>query len=693
MTTWDPDGSGPFEEVFVVGGGQIQVAGIQVVSNVFSWNGNYWAPLGTPGWTVRSLGVFEDKLIAGGTTGNVKRWSGAIWQDLGTPFGDLVRTLCVFNNELYAGGYFTPSGNPSGVKRWTGTSWVSVGGNFNGTVAKLFVYKGELLVAGGFTGGISRWTGSTWQLIGGGMSGGVGHLLEHEGDLIAAGGFLNAGGAPASRVARWDGVAWQPMGAGFDSIVSAMTTWQGKLVGVDSGSPMQIKYWDNIGWQQMPSSLANTIIGSPAAFGIATFKNDLFIAGRFNIPGWNIARYNEAENRWKRVGRGMNEYVYTAAQHGGDLYLGGRFITAGAVDAARVVRFDGVDHHPLGSGVDNWVFAILPFRDDVIVGGYFSTAGGIPVNGIARWNKKTGWSDMAGGLGGAPGALPPSAFALAIYEDDLIVGGNFTTAGGVPANFIARWDGANWHPVGSGMGGNSSPTIATLTVHNGELIAGGFFTAAGGEPANRIARWNGTQWSALAGGMNGGVLALCTHNGELFAGGGFNEADGNARHGLARWTGTTWAGMNTGSPSIVYALASYDGDLIVGGYMQNHAWSPNFSDQIARWRNGTWSLMGTGVEPDIARALTIYKNELIVGGQFIKAGGKAAGYWARWRPECPRGDMDCDQAVNEAYIATFVSVLLAPAAATDCQRYLADVTADGDVNGADVSAFVAALKM
>lgn len=72
-----------------------------------------------------------------------------------------------------------------------------------------------------------------------------------------------------------------------------------------------------------------------------------------------------------------------------------------------------------------------------------------------------------------------------------------------------------------------------------DLLGGGNFTTAGGVPANRIARWNGSQWSALAGGMNDGVLSLCTQNGELFAGGAFTEADGNFRYGLARWTGTT----------------------------------------------------------------------------------------------------------------------------------------------------------
>ena len=43
--------------------------------------------------------------------------------------------------------------------------------------------------------------------------------------------------------------------------------------------------------------------------------------------------------------------------------------------------------------------------------------------------------------------------ALTVYNGELIVGGSFVETGGVPANSIARWDGSNWHAMGSGMNG------------------------------------------------------------------------------------------------------------------------------------------------------------------------------------------------------------------------------------------------
>jgi hypothetical protein len=50
-------------------------------------------------------------------------------------------------------------------------------------------------------------------------------------------------------------------------------------------------------------------------------------------------------------------------------------------------------------------------------------------------------------------------------------------------------------------------------LHNGELIAGGVFTTAGGMGANYVARWNGSIWQPLGGGMSSSVSALTVYNG------------------------------------------------------------------------------------------------------------------------------------------------------------------------------------
>src|SRR6266403_5079889 len=79
---------------------------------------------------------------------------------------------------------------------------------------------------------------------------------------------------------------------------------------------------------------------------------------------------------------------------------------------------------------------------------------------------------------------------------------------------------ANWTTVGSGM----SNGVLALAVSGGDLYAGGAFTNAGGVAANYIAKWDGSSWSALGSGMNGVVRALAVSGSNLYAGGDFTMA-------------------------------------------------------------------------------------------------------------------------------------------------------------------------
>ena len=58
-----------------------------------------------------------------------------------------------------------------------------------------------------------------------------------------------------------------------------------------------------------------------------------------------------------------------------------------------------------------------------------------------------------------------------------------------------------------------------------DLIAAGAFTTAGGVTAKRIARWDGTSWQPL-GPINNTVICLSIYNGALIAGGGTDDSEG-----------------------------------------------------------------------------------------------------------------------------------------------------------------------
>ena len=64
------------------------------------------------------------------------------------------------------------------------------------------------------------------------------------------------------------------------------------------------------------------------------------------------------------------------------------------------------------------------------------------------------------------------------------MGGLFETAGGVSANYIAKWNGSSWSALGSGVDG----TVYALAVSVSDLYAGGRFTTAGGKVSAYIAK-------------------------------------------------------------------------------------------------------------------------------------------------------------------------------------------------------------
>ena len=231
------------------------------------------------------------------------------------------------------------------------------------------------------------------------------------------------------------------------------------------------------------------------------------------------------------------------------VYAGGAFVTAGAVGARRIAKWDGSSWAPLGSGMSSSVQALTVFDDGsgsgpaLYAGGFFTSAGGVSANGIATWDGSS-WSALGSGVTGG-------VSALTVFDDGtgggpaLYTGGLFTSAGGVSASGIAKWDGSSWSALGSGL---KRTTVIALSIFDDgsgsgpALYAGGGFATAGGVSANRIAKWDGSRWSALGSGMNSNVAAMTVFddgsgNGPaLYAGGGFTVSPAGDSF-VARWQG------------------------------------------------------------------------------------------------------------------------------------------------------------
>jgi hypothetical protein len=272
-----------------------------------------------------------------------------------------------------------------------------------------------------------------------------------------------------------------------------------------------------------------------------------------------------------------------------------------------------------------------PINNVLYAGGVFTDADGIPVSGIAKWNGVS-WSPI--GMGILSGL---SINSMVMKDGELIVGGTFTDISGTLANNIAKWDGSMWLPLGSGLSYTGATTVSTLCVYDNELYAGGTFTNSSVTTVNYIAKWDGSNWQPVGGGTDGKVLSLCVFDNKLYAGGTFTQAGGVPVSNIAVWDGTSWADVGGGvsytGATTVSTMQVYDTTLYVGGTFDNAGGSPVMN--IAKWDGTGWSDVGGGVQYTGATtvstlAMTVFQNELVVGGVFDIAGSIASPYISKW---------------------------------------------------------------
>lgn len=265
---------------------------------------------------------------------------------------------------------------------------------------------------------------------------------------------------------------------------------------------------------------------------------------------------------------------------------------------------------------------------NLYVGGSFSAIGGMAANHIARWNGSQ-WSPLGSGTDGVVRAL------VLDEQGNLYAGGSFRKAGGVPAKGIARWNGSQWSALGSGV----NDTVYALAVDDrGNLYAGGYFTSAGGVEANCIAKWNGGRWSALGEGLSGRndpqlppiVTALAVdRNGNLYAGGSFTTADRIHAANIAKWNGIKWSALGTGMNSIVLSLTfDRNENLYAGGWFTSAG--EVAARYIAKWNGIYWSDLESGMNAGVISLSVDESGNLYAGGCFTTAGGLVANHVAKW---------------------------------------------------------------
>ncbi|HMN41577.1 MAG TPA: GC-type dockerin domain-anchored protein [Phycisphaerales bacterium] len=482
----------------------------------------------------------------------IARWNPATstWSALGAGITGQSRRvnalLTLPGGDFLAAGDFGSAGaSPaSNIARWTDSagSWSPVAGGTNGPVTALASTPsgpsaGEVIVGGGFslaagtsasTPGVLpvaniaklRPSPAIWSALGSAISGPVNAIAvlpagpagaAANGDLIVAGSFLRAGPIAASNVARWNPThgEWASLGSGLNATASAAVALPtgdaivgGQFTTAGGVAANRIARWNASAsaWSALGPGITGPAVGA-RVLALAALPNGTIVAGGgFTNAGAalaiDIAMFDPTSSTWSAMGSGLDNLVYAlAALPGGDAIAGGAFSASGSIQLSGIARWNATSRtwSPLGPGVNGTVYAltVVPSSSGtrVIVAGAFSTAGGVSANSIASWNADTGaWSPL-GAFGGGVEPTISSVAAIPAFPADLVVGGTFLSASGVPAQRVARWNSTarTWSPLGSGATGGSVNAVAAIL--RGDILIGGGFTSAGGTPASSFARW------------------------------------------------------------------------------------------------------------------------------------------------------------------------------------------------------------
>ncbi len=130
-----------------------------------------------------------------------------------------------------------------------------------------------------------------------------------------------------------------------------------------------------------------------------------------------------------------------------------------------------------------------------VVTGYFNQYSGISANGIVRLNPDGSYDhSFQTGTGSQVGSNPASVNALAIKNDTLYIGGNFTSFNGMAIGRFVRIlpDGTTDTAFAQSIGttGFSSTVTSILPLENNRILVGGVFTSYKGLSQRRLCLLN-----------------------------------------------------------------------------------------------------------------------------------------------------------------------------------------------------------
>lgn len=230
-----------------------------------------------------------------------------VWSFLG-PFNHSISSFEIFNNELYACGWFSSvNGQPiASLAKYNGTSWIAVPGFSNAiNLWRLKVINSELYVCGGTINtadgnfnGVAKFNGTNWSGFNVPYLGNSGFYVRdvcyYNNELFIGGNFSLPTGE--DDLVYYHNNQWQKPGTGIIGAMSGIEKLEvyrnmlfvGGLIYKGEGNVgNMLVAWDGNNMIAVGDGLKDNIntYGSAQVHDMMLFKNKLYIAGTFNYAG------------------------------------------------------------------------------------------------------------------------------------------------------------------------------------------------------------------------------------------------------------------------------------------------------------------------------------------------------------------------------------------------------------------------
>ena len=287
-----------------------------------------------------------------------------------------------------------------------------------------------------------------------------------------------------------------------------------------------VAQWDGQRWD----SVGLGSEGNATKLGMTMYNDTLYVTGNFYDLNNNFYFGKWNGTFWDTLPHSPYE-AWAFAEKNGILYMGGPFDYLTGDSTYMITKYDGTqftgDIPYCFSGEGNSVNAMVFYHDTLYVAGYYDLLTCKGLGSLGKWdgNDLQLVSPEFANDGGNC-----NIEAMVEYQDELYIGGYFLQSHGYAGNYIMKWNGSTFSPVGTGMNGR----VKCMKVYNNKLYVGGYFTDAGGVASTSyIAMWDGSNWNSIttdafdAGEALISVEAIDVYRDSLIIGGSFTSINGD----------------------------------------------------------------------------------------------------------------------------------------------------------------------